>query len=132
VVPAGRPVENPYETLLSPRVGELLAEARGNYAYVVIDTPPVLLVPDCHALGEWVDKFLLVVAAHRTPRKLLEEALNVMDPDKLAGIVFNQDNRPLSGHYRKYAQYYPKLDGRRGSRNAGASGPDEGRGPSWL
>lgn len=130
VIPAGRPLENPYETLLSPRVGELLAEACGSYDYVVVDTPPVLLVPDCHALAQWVDKFLLVVAAHKTPRKLLEEALNVMDPAKLAGIVFNQDDRPLSGHYRRYARYYPNV--RPMPRRVDSSGARDGRGPSWL
>ena len=70
----------------------------GPFDWVIVDTPPVLLVPDCHALAQWVDKFLMVVAAHKTPRKLLEEALNVMDPAKLAGIVFNRaSNRRSAG-----------------------------------
>jgi len=43
-----------------------------------------------------VDGFLIVVTAHRTARKLLEEALQVMEPAKIVGLVFNGDDRHLS------------------------------------
>ena len=43
-----------------------------------------------------------VVAAHKTPRKLLEEALNVTDPTKIVGLVFNGDERPLAGYSNGY------------------------------
>ena len=61
-------------------------------------TPPLVSVPDCRVIEKWVDGFLLVVAAHKTPRKLLAEALNVMEPEKIIGLVFNGDERPLSGY----------------------------------
>jgi capsular exopolysaccharide synthesis family protein len=96
IVPAGRRPSAPYEVLKSPRVGELLAEARRQYDYVIVDTPPLVSVPDGRVTGKWVDGFLIVVAAHRTPRKLLEEALNVMEPTKIVGLVFNGDDRHLS------------------------------------
>jgi hypothetical protein len=48
---------------------------------------------------------LLVVSAHQTPRRLVEEALGLVDPAKLLGLVFNQDDRPLSGYYRGYRGY---------------------------
>ena len=96
IVPAGRRPSAPYEVLKSPRVGELLAEARRQYDYVIVDTPPLVSVPDGRVTGKWVDGFLIVVAAHRTPRKLLEEALNVVEPTKIVGLVFNGDDRHLS------------------------------------
>jgi capsular exopolysaccharide synthesis family protein len=96
IVPAGRRPSAPYEVLKSPRVGELLAEARRKYDYVVVDTPPLVSVPDGRVTGKWVDGFLIVVAAHRTPRKLLEEALNVTEPAKILGLVFNGDDRHIS------------------------------------
>jgi Mrp family chromosome partitioning ATPase len=34
-----------------------------------------------------------------TPRKLLEESLNLLEPSKVLGIVFNKDHRPLYGYY---------------------------------
>jgi len=96
VVPAGRLPSAPYEVLKSPRVGEFLAEARRRYDYIVLDTPPLVSVPDCRVIGKWVDGFLIVVAAQRTSRKFLEEALNVTEPAKVIGLVFNGDDRHLS------------------------------------
>jgi protein-tyrosine kinase len=96
IVPAGRRPSAPYEVLKSPRVGELLVEARKKYDYVIVDTPPLVSVPDGRVIGKWVDGFLIVVAAHRTARKLLEEALNITEPAKLVGLVFNGDDRHLS------------------------------------
>jgi protein-tyrosine kinase len=95
VLTAGRHASAPYEVLKSPRVGELLAEARTKYDYVIVDTPPLVSVPDGRVIRKWVDGFLIVVAAHRTPRKLLEEALSLMEPAEIVGMVFNGDDRHL-------------------------------------
>jgi capsular exopolysaccharide synthesis family protein len=106
IVPAGPPPPNAYQVFDSPRVGELLEEARRAYDHVVLDTPPVLLVPDCRLMSQWVDGFVIVVAANRTPRRLLADALSALDQDKVLGIVFNADLRPLSGYYKNYSGYY--------------------------
>lgn len=115
ILPAGPSLNNAYQILESPRVGQLLAEARGCYDHVVLDTPPLLVVPDCRLLSQWVDGFVIVVAARRTPRKLLAETLSSVDRTKVAGIVFNGDERPLSGYYKGYyTGYYG--DHRKGGR----------------
>jgi capsular exopolysaccharide synthesis family protein len=106
VVPAGAPTTNAYRVFDSARVGQLLEQARCTYDHVVLDTPPVLLVPDCRFMSQWVDGFLIVVAAHRTPRKLVADALSAVGQDKALGIVFNGDDRPLSGHFGRYRGYY--------------------------
>jgi capsular exopolysaccharide synthesis family protein len=99
VLLAGRVAPAPYEALESPRLRDLIEQARNRYDYVVVDTPPILSVPDCRVIGKWVDAFMVVVAAHRTPRKMLEEALNVMEPSKVIGLVFAQDDRSASSYY---------------------------------
>jgi capsular exopolysaccharide synthesis family protein len=96
VLAAGRLLAAPYEMLKSPRLGELLAEARRRFDYIIVDTPPLVSVPDCRVIGKWVDGFLIVVTAHRTARKLLEEALKVTETAKVIGLVFNGDDRHLS------------------------------------
>jgi Mrp family chromosome partitioning ATPase len=80
----------------------LLVEARRQYDYVFIDTPPIVPFADARLLGRWTDGCLVIVAAHKTPRKLLAEALNLVDPAKLIGVVLNGDDQPLSGHYGYY------------------------------
>jgi capsular exopolysaccharide synthesis family protein len=113
VLPAGRIPSAPYEVLKSPRVGELLAEARKRYDYIVLDTPPLVSFPDCRVIGKWVDGLLIVVAAHRTARKLLEEALHLTEPAKIVGFIFNGDNHHLS------RESYPS--GRYSDRNGDGS-----------
>ena len=96
-----------YEVLSSPRLVELLAECRRLYDFVVIDTPPVIPVPDGVLLGRAVDGYLVVVGANSTPRKLLGETLNLLDASSVIGLVFNGDERPLFGYYRsRYRNYF--------------------------
>jgi capsular exopolysaccharide synthesis family protein len=93
VLPAGRASASPYEVLQSPRIEQLLSAARKRYDYIVVDTPPLVSVPDCRVIGKWIDGFLIVVAANRTSRKALEEAMNVPEPGKILGLIFNGDDR---------------------------------------
>ena len=102
---AGNGHIGPYELLASPRLEKLLRDARSFYDYVLIDTPPVVPLVDCRLLGRWVDGFIVVVAAHKTPRKVVAEALNLLDPAKIIGIVFNGDDRPLAAYYGYYGGY---------------------------
>jgi capsular exopolysaccharide synthesis family protein len=121
VLPAGTPPPNAYQVLDSSRVGQLLEQARNSYDYVVLDTPPVLLVPDCRLMSQSVDRFLLVVAAHQTSRKLMGEALSAMDEGKVLGIVLNGDDSALFGYRKRhYSSYYHERSPR-----------DRWRGWSW-
>ena len=101
-VPAGVCTSGPYELLNSARFQTLLTEARGSFDYVLIDTPPLVPLPDCRVIGRWGDGFLVVVTAHHTPRRALAEALDLLDPGQVIGIVFNGDDRPLA----PYSGYY--------------------------
>jgi Mrp family chromosome partitioning ATPase len=94
----------------------LVDQMRREYDYVVVDTAPLVLVPDCRIIERWVDGFLIVVTAHRTSRKLLEETLHITEPAKLVGLVFNGDDRHLS---RDSYSYY--TSGRSGDRNGDGS-----------
>jgi protein-tyrosine kinase len=109
VVPAGVTAVPIHELLRSARLETILKEARHSYDFIVLDTPPLLPVFDTALLARLVDGVLVVVAANRTPRKLLGEALNLLDPAKVLGIVFNGDARPLFGYYDSaYQRYFQK------------------------
>jgi len=101
---AGAPV---HEMFRSPRLEALLREARDEYDVVVLDTPPVGAVSDCALLARLVDGVLLVVAAHRTSRRLLEEALNQLDAGHVLGMVFNGDDRLFNKYRRHYRRARP-------------------------
>jgi capsular exopolysaccharide synthesis family protein len=107
VVLAGQTPASPYEVLQSPRLGALLDQAREQYRYIVMDTPPLAPVQDCRVVARWVDGIVLVVAADRTPRALLEAALDTLEPGKVLGIVFNGYDHLFSRrHARHYVGYY--------------------------
>ena len=109
ILPAGLRKGAVHQILRSPRLDGLLSEARRRYDFVVLDTPPLLPVFDSALLANAVDGVLVVVAANQTPRKLLGEALNMLDPAKVLGIVFNRDARPLFGYYDAYYKdYFPE------------------------
>jgi capsular exopolysaccharide synthesis family protein len=110
ILVAGAPPAAAYELLKSPRLAEMLTAARRRYDYVVVDTPPILPAPDCRVIGRCVDGFLMVVAAHRTPRKMVAEALAAIEDGKLLGIVFNGDDRTAA---RYYAPHETSADDRR-------------------
>lgn len=112
VIPAGTVRTSVHQVLRSPRLELILREARQQYDFIVIDTPPLLPVFDSALLARTADGVLVVVAANHTPRKLLGEALNMLDASKVLGIVFNRDDRPLFGYYDAYyREYFPDPSG---------------------
>lgn len=108
VIPSGTVAGPIHEMFRSPKLPALLNEARNRYDYVILDTPPLVPVVDSALLSRVVDGVLVVVAANKTPRRLLEEALNELDSSKVVGIVFNNDARPLYGYDANYRRYFSK------------------------
>lgn len=103
VIPSGEYSSAPYESLGSPRFGELVDQARKVYDYVIIDTPPLMPMPDSRQVSNWVDGMIVVVGAHRTPRRLLEMGLATLEPNKIVGLVFNGDDACTPRYYGRYA-----------------------------
>ena len=108
VIPAGTVAGPIHEVFRSARLPQLLAQVRNQYDYVILDTPPLVPVVDYALLARVVDGVLLGVAANKTPRKLLEESLTDIDSNKVLGIVFNNDDRPLYGYDTNYRRYFSR------------------------
>jgi capsular exopolysaccharide synthesis family protein len=113
VLTAGRESTTPYELLRSPAVEEVFKEARRTYDYVVVDTPPLVSVPEAPVIERLLDGFLIVVRAHRTPRHLLDEGLRLVDAAKVIGVVFNGDERLAAG-FGSYSGYWSRRAHRNG------------------
>jgi len=95
----------PYEAFSSERFGELIECARSNFDYVVVDAPPVVAVPDCKVLEKWLDGLVMVVSANETPRMLLAQALEIMGPEKIMGLLLNKCDQLPQRYYRYYGKY---------------------------
>ncbi len=87
-----------------------IASARAAYDYVVIDTPPVLVVPDARIMAQHADAVLFTVKWDSTTRPQLDEALRLFrDANlKVAGLILSQISaRGMRryGHGGKYGAY---------------------------
>ena len=107
VLPSGAYESGAYELLNSRKFDAIVEQARRQFDYVLIDTPPLMPLPDSRLIGRCVDGFFLVVAAHRTSRRALAEALNLIDRSKLIGTIFNGDDQPLARYSAYYAYSQP-------------------------
>jgi capsular exopolysaccharide synthesis family protein len=105
---AGSPGTPVHQIFRMPRMQTLLAELRQRYDFVIVDTPPVGPVSDCALLARWMDGLVVIVTAHKTPRKQLENALNMLEGTPVLGIIFNRDDKARAGYRRDYRGYFPR------------------------
>jgi capsular exopolysaccharide synthesis family protein len=102
-------------TLLAPaRARELLKAAKTHYDTVLIDSAPLLAVPDDLLLLPVIDRVILVVKASVTSKRDLRRATAVLEyaNARTLGVILNQAH-PHDVHYyrRRYRKYYPMVDG---------------------
>ena len=99
VLPAGRPESDPMAGLTSARMSQLVADAREAYDWIIIDTPPVSLMPDAKLLAAMADSVLLVIAAGSADLDAIKLAVKAVGRKKVLGVVFNRaDNEPTEGY----------------------------------
>lgn len=103
VLPAGRPSADPMAGLTSERMKRLLDEARQSFDWVILDTPPVMLLPDAHLMTSMVDGAVLVVRAGSTPFELVRRATDALGRSRIVGAVLNRAE-PTGQH--DHYQYY--------------------------
>lgn len=66
LIVAGPIPPNPGELMTSSRIGELIAELRREFDYIIVDTSPVGMVSDSFNLTKYVDATIFVVFDKRT------------------------------------------------------------------
>ena len=112
VLPAGRPSSDPMAGLTSDRMRRLLDEARDMFDWIIIDTPPVALLPDANLLASMVDTAVLIVKAGSTPFEMVQRALEAIGRDRTVGVVFNRaDPGESSPQYALLRQLLPLAGG---------------------
>ncbi len=79
VLPTGPVPPNPSELLGSDRAQLLLESLRGDYRYVIVDTPPLLDATDGAILTALADGALVLARTGRTTRDKLRRAIKVLD-----------------------------------------------------
>lgn len=69
IITAGSHTPFPSKVLGSPKMAELINQLKKEYDYVILDTPPVLVVSDAYLVGQDVDGFLVVCSQHVSKKK---------------------------------------------------------------
>jgi protein-tyrosine kinase len=104
VLTAGRPTSDPMSELVSDAMKQLLVDATAQFDWVVVDTPPVALMPDANLLASMIDGALLVVSACTTPYPLVQRAAAAIGVERIFGVVLNRADRSSLAH--EYGYYY--------------------------
>jgi len=111
VLPAGRPESDPMSGLTSDRMKRVLAQAASHFDWVLVDSPPVGLLPDASLLATLVDGVLLVIRSGKAPFPLVKRAVEIITHQRILGVVMNaidfKHDRNAGGYYEYYgAGYY--------------------------
>jgi capsular exopolysaccharide synthesis family protein len=118
---AGFSPPNPADLVGSAQMQALLKECAEEFDYVIIDSPPVLLVTDSVLIAQWVDVVLYVARIGITPRAALRRTTELLRTgrDTASGMVVNDIN--LVDQYYGYGYGY----GRSGYSKSGYYSDEE-------
>ncbi len=103
---AGRPDPDPMSGLTSDRMRRVVEEAATRFDWIIIDTPPVVMLPDARLLAAMVDTTLLVVRAAKTPYPFIRRAVESIGRERIFGVVLNRaEDDAVTGGYNYYSYY---------------------------
>jgi polysaccharide biosynthesis transport protein len=105
LLPAGTPIPNtsPSRLLQSPEFEQLMSHLRHRYELIIIDSPPVLPVPDALILGRWADGAIIAARYDISRFPQVERARRQLDNAGIAvlGTVIN-GMRSSDSYYGRY------------------------------
>ena len=108
VLPAGRAEGSPLAILSSDRMRTFLDDVAGRFDWVLLDTPPVGLLPDAQVVGRIVQAAVFVIRAGVTPFVAVEKAIVDLGRDCIIGTVLNDVNPRTLPATSYYGHYYAK------------------------
>ena len=107
VLPSGPPIGDVGKALFTERLPELFATLKEEFDIVLIDSPPVLQIPDARVLGRSADGVILVVRAGHTTREAALAAVRSLSDVhcRVLGTILNYWD-PNGFPFASYAGYY--------------------------
>jgi capsular exopolysaccharide synthesis family protein len=105
VLTAGTAPVDPMGALVSERMRSVLNAGAAASDWVILDTPPVELLPDAKLLASFADVAILVVHAGSTKCHLSQRAVEAIGRERIVGVVLNQVKASDSERY-EYDGYY--------------------------
>ncbi|MEO9594758.1 polysaccharide biosynthesis tyrosine autokinase [Rhodopirellula bahusiensis] len=108
MMPSGPIPANPAEALTLPEMSELLDVLREEYDYIILDTPPLLVVTDPSITASMTDGVVMALKVRRKSKPNAKEAASILSNvgAKLLGVVINaSDEGSNNDGYKGYGYY---------------------------
>jgi tyrosine-protein kinase Etk/Wzc len=99
VTTSGPVPPNPAELIGSERMRKFIAEAKKEYDYIIMDTPPVAIVTDTLALKDMLDALIFVVRHNYSDKQVVELANNLYEKHLIKSMGVTVNDIQLSGYY---------------------------------
>jgi Mrp family chromosome partitioning ATPase len=97
VLPVGGGTRRFPSLIRMPAMFDMVQDLRARFDLIILDLPSLLTTTDTQVLTSLADHLVLVVRAGVTPTKLIEQALEAVDQEKLLGTVLNEQKPDLPG-----------------------------------
>jgi len=93
----GGDIGAPLDVIKTEAVRSLFKELERHYAYVIVDTSPVLQAPETSLLGAAADGVVVVIRANRTRREVVQRGLRMLGQGncRILGAVLNERRYPI-------------------------------------
>ena len=117
VIIGGKTISSPTDMLAGEKFRSLLRELREQFDLVILDTPPILPVPDAVTISEQVDAFILLFRFSHTPHQLFRQAIDELGERKIVGVVLNGEEKKADKYYHKYYGKYYQVAHTEGKRS---------------
>jgi exopolysaccharide/PEP-CTERM locus tyrosine autokinase len=100
----GSSQENPVELIGSKKMEALVEELKSRYSdrYIILDSSPVLATTEPNVLDKLIDGILLVIRAGETPRESVQQAIKLLQTDKIIGVILNDMEFKSSALHSRY------------------------------
>ena len=112
ILSGGSIQENPVELVGSNKMKTLIQDLKSRYEdrYIIIDSSPILATTEPSVLNEIVDGIILVIKSGDTPRETIQQAVRLLNKNKILGVVLNNMQFKTKALFQRYFgtnhQYY--------------------------
>jgi exopolysaccharide/PEP-CTERM locus tyrosine autokinase len=112
ILSGGNIQDNPVELVGSNKMKTLIQDLKSRYddRYIIIDSSPILATTEPSVLTEIVDGIILVVKSGKTPRETIQQAIRLLNKNKILGVILNNIQFKTKAMFQRYFgtnhQYY--------------------------
>ncbi|MCK7506633.1 MAG: CpsD/CapB family tyrosine-protein kinase [Desulfobacterales bacterium] len=112
ILSGGSIQDNPVELVGSNKMKTLIQDLKSRYddRYIIIDSSPILATTEPSVLNEIVDGIILVIKSGDTPRETVQQAVKLLNKNKILGVVLNNMQFKTKALFQRYFgtnhQYY--------------------------